>query len=304
MATGRSLHIGVNYVKPENYDGNWGGNRLSCCEEDAGAMKTIAQQLKYTDPLILPTEEATLERVRYEIAEIGKRLKGGDIFFLSFSGHGGQVEDKPNGDETDDNKDETWALRDGQLVDDELYTMLSKFKKDVRVIVLSDSCHSGSVIANILSLTNTSNMASLTNTSNIAGLTNTLSLKRVEESAKSEFPVRSIPHYVGTESEDRHKSYFDKIQKYNPLGDRIALQASVLLISACTDFDEAREGPQFGWFTGVLRYVWDNGAFPGTYWQFFNKIKLELDKVGQTPKYFRPPGNPGDFDKKLRPFVI
>ena len=47
-----------------------------------------------------------------------KTAEGGDPFFLSIQGHGGQMPDT-NGDEAD-NKDETCASRDGQLIDDEL----------------------------------------------------------------------------------------------------------------------------------------------------------------------------------------
>ena len=44
-----------------------------------------------------------------------------------------------------DRQDETWCLWDGQLIDDELYLELSRFAAGVRVLVLSDSCHSGTV---------------------------------------------------------------------------------------------------------------------------------------------------------------
>ena len=49
------------------------------------------------------------------------------------------------GDEAD-KQDETWCLYDGQLIDDELYFELSKFAPGVRILVLSDSCHSGTVV--------------------------------------------------------------------------------------------------------------------------------------------------------------
>jgi len=76
--------------------------------------------------------------------QAAKDLATGDIFFLTYSGHGGQLPDK-NGDEPD-GQDETWCLYDGQLVDDELYAKWAKFKPGVRIFVLSDSCHSGSVV--------------------------------------------------------------------------------------------------------------------------------------------------------------
>ena len=44
-----------------------------------------------------------------------------------------------------DKRDETWCLFDSQLIDDELYFELAKFASGVRILVLSDSCHSGTV---------------------------------------------------------------------------------------------------------------------------------------------------------------
>ena len=74
------------------------------------------------------------------IRSAAKSLRAGDLFFLTFSGHGGQVPDV-TGDEAD-KQDETWCLYDGQLIDDELYFELSRFAAGVRILVLSDSCHS------------------------------------------------------------------------------------------------------------------------------------------------------------------
>lgn len=65
------------------------------------------------------------------------------LYVLCHSGHGGQVMDV-TGDE-EDQLDETWCLYDGQLIDDELYLELSKFAEGVRILVLSDSCHSGTM---------------------------------------------------------------------------------------------------------------------------------------------------------------
>jgi hypothetical protein len=41
--------------------------------------------------------------------------------------------------------DETWVCYDRQLIDDQLYELWGKFKASVRILVLSDSCHSGTV---------------------------------------------------------------------------------------------------------------------------------------------------------------
>ena len=83
------------------------------------------------------------------ILKAAKTLKRGDTFFLTYSGHGGQVPDS-NGDEgcfgdTKDGMDETWCLFDRELIDDELAALYARFRAGVRILVLSDSCHSGSV---------------------------------------------------------------------------------------------------------------------------------------------------------------
>ena len=77
-----------------------------------------------------------------------RELKSGDYFFLSYSGHGGQLSDvnRRRSSLTNDHYDETWCLYDREFVDDELNVCLRDFKEGVRIFVLSDSCHSGTVV--------------------------------------------------------------------------------------------------------------------------------------------------------------
>ncbi|MEM6665039.1 MAG: caspase family protein, partial [Pseudomonadota bacterium] len=143
---GRSLHLGLNVVDPEHY-GGWDG-LLAACEFDAEDMASIASDMGY-DSTVLMSEEAKRDTVINEIKAAAKALEPGDIFFVSYAGHGGQIPDM-NRDE-EDATDETWCLYDAQLIDDELYNLWSLFKPDVRILVVSDSCHSGSVIRNMAS---------------------------------------------------------------------------------------------------------------------------------------------------------
>ncbi len=135
-----SLHIGLDSVSPAAYAG-WSG-ALAACEFDANDMAALARSRGMV-PLVLLTKKATRAAVLAGLRRAASTLKGGDFFFLSFSGHGGQIPD-PSGDEAD-KLDETWCLFDGQLIDDELYVELARFAAGVRVLVLSDSCHSGTV---------------------------------------------------------------------------------------------------------------------------------------------------------------
>ena len=118
--TALSLHIGLNAVNAADY-GGWDGP-LAACEFDAYDMAAIAQA-KAMKSTVLLTKKATRASVLAGMRSAAKTLKAGDLFFMSYSGHGGQVPDV-SGDEPD-KQDETWCLYDGQLIDDELYFELS-----------------------------------------------------------------------------------------------------------------------------------------------------------------------------------
>jgi hypothetical protein len=67
MAKGISLHIGINRVDPDHYDG-WDGP-LVACEADANDMAAIAKELGYDQRKLLATARATRKAsVRRSIA--------------------------------------------------------------------------------------------------------------------------------------------------------------------------------------------------------------------------------------------
>ncbi|MFB2970355.1 caspase family protein [Aerosakkonema sp. BLCC-F183] len=138
---GLSLHIGLNKIDKKSYDPLLVPD-LKACEFDAIDMENLAKKIGYETSILL-SAQATYETVVQAIINAASQLKSGDIFLLTYSGHGSQVLDR-NGDESD-GLDETWVLYDRQIVDDELYELWSKFKAGVRIVVVSDSCHSGSV---------------------------------------------------------------------------------------------------------------------------------------------------------------
>src|SRR4051812_36099287 len=139
-AKGLSLHIGLNGVSAAAYSG-WDGP-LAACEFDANDMAVIARATGMRATVLL-TKKATRDARLRAMRGAAKELAGGGFFFLTYSGHGGQLPDVTG--EEEDKKDETWCLYDGQLIDDELYFELSRFSAGVRILVLSDSCHSGTV---------------------------------------------------------------------------------------------------------------------------------------------------------------
>lgn len=137
---GFAIAIGLRTIDPAVYGSD---GYLAGCEPDANDMAAIAQGLGHSVTRLL-TQQATRNAVLASLADHASRLERGDLLIVSYSGHGGQVPDG-NGDESD-GLDETWCLYDGQLLDDELYDAWTRFRPGVRILVLSDSCHSGTVM--------------------------------------------------------------------------------------------------------------------------------------------------------------
>ena len=253
MAKALSLHIGLNAVDPQQYEG-WSGP-LNACEADANDMTDLAESQGFTASKLL-TKKATRKAVLEGIADAAKNLKSGDFFFLTYSGHGGQAPDL-NGDEPD-GQDETWCLYDGQLIDDELYSSWGAFAAGVRILLLSDSCHSGSVS------------------------------KAVHYATKSRSgppPVyRAMPDEVALRVYQNHKQFYDPILKNRDMAEALGtVKASVLLISGCQDNQLSQDGTFNGLFTGTLKTVWNGGTFAGSYRRFHAAIGSKMPP-DQTPK--------------------
>ncbi len=256
MKTGMALAIGLNAVDPEHY-GGWSGE-LVACEADAEDMAEIAKINKFHATTLL-TKAATRANVIGEISKAANTLKTGDIFMLSYSGHGGQVPDE-NGDEPDD-LDETWCLYDGEMIDDELNAQFAKFAPGVRVLVFSDSCHSGTV-------------------------TKVAYLKSIN-AIKPGTLYRYMPLDIALRVYRKNKAFYDKILLDPSLKDaEDAVKASVLLISGCQDNQLSADGDANGLFTSQLLAVWNHEKYRGNYRQFYKKI-YKLMPPDQKPNFYR-----------------
>jgi len=117
MPVGLALTVGLNGVDPKHYSG-W-SRELNACEADAEDMRSVAKSQGFEVTTLL-TRNATRQSVVRRIKDASRRLRSGDIFMLSYSGHGGQLPER-NEDEADA-MDEAWCLYDGELVDDEMYS--------------------------------------------------------------------------------------------------------------------------------------------------------------------------------------
>jgi hypothetical protein len=272
-----SLHIGVNVLDPKAYAG-WSGE-LVACEADARAMAALARSQKYR-PTSLLTKAATRRRVLAGLRDAAAALKAGDRFLLSYAGHGGQVPDT-NGEERD-SQDETWCLYDGQLIDDELYFELSRFAAGVSIVVVSDSCHSGTVTR--------------------AG---------PSPRARAGARPRLMPPLVAQNVYRAHQAFYDGLQASTAQAARadgtravdpdVALarvaagsgvagivkvfQPAAILISGCQDNQVSMDGERNGAFTEQLLAVWNDGAFEGSYARLHQQVKARMPAT-QTPNLF------------------
>ena len=270
-----SLHIGLNSVSASAY-GGWTGP-LAACEFDANDMTAIAKS-KGMRPTVLLTKKATRQAVLAAMRAAARALKAGDLFFLTYSGHGGQVPDVTG--EEPDKKDETWCLYDGQLIDDELYFELSRFGEGVRILVFSDSCHSGTV---------------------------TREARLVPTTTPAQRP-KLMPEAVAMRTYREHQAFYDKLQRdvAASAGGRIVdpdtalanvtvsgrltgvvaqFKAACILVSGCQDNQTSMDGDHNGAFTEQLLHIWNDGKFSGNYASFHARVKARLPPT-QSPNLF------------------
>jgi hypothetical protein len=262
MATGHALTVGVNRVDRRCYLGRWDG-LLRGAENDADAMARIATARGFATVQTLKTEKATCRAVTSALLDAAHTLAPGDLFLLSFSGHGLQFVDIPDAADAEDREpdgwDETWCLYDGQLLDDEIRLALRKFAEGVRVCVVSDSCHSGSVVwfdtgvdalADSFAPTESSSDHS-TGATPRAGRRRRRHVKTMPPDmqfriAAANRGANAVRRLVAESSPDE-------------------MRASVLLLSACADDEETADAFPFGVFTRRLLEAWGKDGFPGSY---------------------------------------
>jgi len=134
-----ALAIGIN-----NYPGT--ANDLSGCVNDANDWHKELTKRGFTTQLLLDQKATKAAMVSNMVSTLEKAVTG-DIVVITYSGHGTWEPDTD--DEEPDGRDEALCPHDlaskGPLLDDELYEIFSSCARGVRLIFISDSCHSGTV---------------------------------------------------------------------------------------------------------------------------------------------------------------
>jgi hypothetical protein len=292
MAIGASIHIGLDHVDPAGY-GGWDGS-LDACENDALAIEVLARNAGYRHRTLL-TEAATASAVFTAIADEASTLQDGDICLITYAGHGGQFADL-NADEPDA-LDETWLLYDREVLDDEIRNALAAFRSGVRVVVLSDSCHSGTVVRAMYE-------ALIRDVPSIRSAYSRAAPGPFAWSgvAGRGVRLRGAPPAIQRKVLSAHRAAYQRIRVRTPRRGEIAFEASLILISGCQDNQESAEENGHGVFTAALLKHWEGGAFTGDYRMLHEAIRRDLPPT-QSPNFFTE-GRPWPAFERQRPFTI
>ena len=278
MSRGISIHIGMEYFDSEYYNGDDGA--LSTCGKDCSDMQEIATSQNFEESIVLLNEDATRDAVKSAIISASKSLIEGDMLFISYSGHGTFIEDM-GGDE-EDGRDEAWCLYNGFLLDDELLQLWTLFKEDVRIFLVSDSCHSGTI-----------------SKAPMGGNRDDIIVSKLFSAVKAK------EVYI------QNKEFYDNEKSKASEAKEEDVKARVKLIAGCQDDESSYVLPfaDNSLLTTELNAVWSDGEFEGTTDAFFKEIEQRVEviarknKIYQMPNLFTIGKENIEFDKQ-KPFYI
>lgn len=235
MSNGYSFHIGLNKISLDVYPGI---NPLKACVNDAKFWQKFAVKKNFKSEILLD-EIATSKNVINHLTKLKDTALSGDLVLITFSGHGGTILNKKRAGSDTEVFDQTWCLFDRQLLDDELFAIFKKFKKAVRILVISDSCHSGTITR---------------------GAENEIDLDRIwRQNARqtdATYPLRSLDDQVNLKNQAKLKSEYAQIQdQFKSTKKFGGVNASVKLMAACADDEWTGDGTKLGVFTSMLKNI-------------------------------------------------
>jgi hypothetical protein len=261
MPRGISLHIGINNLDSNHYTSEFG--KLFGCHKDARQLANIAKQhhFEVSENHILLDNDAVIGKITNGVSDSTTKfsqiiekaineLVEGDIFLFTFSGHGSEIID-PTGKEPT-GKNQTLCFFDRQMIDNELAQYWIRFKPGVRIIFISDSCHSGTLAESLLER----------------------SIKDVKLGRK--IRLRSLPSTLSNEIVEAHQEVYQPIFdtfENSKTKNQQKVQAYLISMTACQDDQKARDSSENGLFTGVLKTMVNSGEKQLNYEDFFETVK-------------------------------
>ncbi len=140
------LFAGISDYQPPTTD-------LAYTAEDATRIRDAligGGGMQAEDAYTLVDADATIANITAAIRAIARRMQPDDTFVMFYSGHGGQVPRSAPTTSDPDGLDETLALYDGPLLDDELSSLFDEIEQGT-VLLWLDSCFSGGFAKDIVS---------------------------------------------------------------------------------------------------------------------------------------------------------
>jgi metacaspase-1 len=258
---GFSLHAGLNTNDPAGYPAIM---ELQAAEFDAQDMDYLAGKAGIGTRHTLIGTDATVNNFKQSMQGLAEHAEAQDFVMITYSGHGGFIDDY-SGEETDF-RDETLCLYDKMLLDDELFEMLAAFRQGVRVMLISDSCHSGTIYR--------------MTEGNRSSDDPPPGARTLSRSALAKAFRANEPYYTGVQANLAARGWSSADHER-----AIPISASVRVFSGCQDNQFSMDGQNNGAFTGVLKSVWQNGAFSGNYDRLFSEVAGRMRDPSQSPKH-------------------
>jgi hypothetical protein len=262
MPKGIFLTIGLNHVDPNAYP-NIDVPELFGCENDARNMAQLlggVQGFVPTASQSLIGSQATRSAVQGFISNAANTLVGpGDLFVVHHSGHGMQAGVDSNGQIVSSSDLTAWVLFDGPLPKEELDQGWFAFQPGVRIVILDDSCFSGSGLKSVVP-------------------------------GQFQFTSKSLPSALSFQVAQQNAPIFQEAAKKKSTrlagGTTQTPQAAVLLISGCGPTQESEDvtsnGNDFGLFTSVLISVFNgtstSGTFTGSYDDYAQAVQQQTSQ--------------------------
>lgn len=164
--------------------------------------------------------------------------------------------------------DQAWVVYDRLIIDDELFLEWNRFQEGVRILVVSDSCHSGTITSLMMKFA-------------FIHLRKKIGLK-ARRASWTALITRSITARDPIDESPREAQ----------------LRCTVKSISATEDGTVTTAG----FFTNQLLALWHQRPF-ASYREFFDVLKVTIGPLGGTP-FYRTIGKQNDAFDSQSPFAI
>jgi hypothetical protein len=240
MSVGRALVVGVPQPHPSS---GWSADFLAGVEPDAREMSDLLRQLRL-NTTVLFAQQATARAVLNGIQQAADDLNAGDMFVLQYSGHGAQQRSQ----DQDEAEDQLLLTYDVPIVDDTLGALWPKFRPDVRIVVITDSCNSGSVVREIQT-----ERGIVRETKNVND---------------------AVPRFLSIGMKNSRTRSRD--------GNIEGLRGTLLHMAACLDAQQSMDIGNNGAFTHAFLSAYQAG-YNGSYYQLFDRIRKTITSK-QTPR--------------------